>query len=244
MKPMTDLHCHILPFVDDGATTRETALELLELERKQGVSHICLTPHLRDGMFETPDEEIQRQFRLLQEAARDLSLELFLSREYHCDGLFWEKLESNALLTMGEGNTILLEFSGRHPFSYLQNAVQHLRRKGYLVLIAHVERYPVLRENPTRAEILRNMGAMLQCNASAILGREGFRAKRFCHTLLKQHLVSVVASDTHDLSLRRPELGPCRDYLVRKFGRDYGEALVSDHPFALLHGGQKTKGAN
>ena len=84
---LVDLHCHLMPFVDDGAYDEEESLELLRMEVSQGVRTICLTPHLRAEMFETTDEEILRHFELVCRLAEEaeLPLTLYHSREYHFD---------------------------------------------------------------------------------------------------------------------------------------------------------------
>ena len=82
-----DIHCHIVPGVDDGAADIEETRKLLEMEYKQGVRNIILTPHFRFRMFETPLEKVQRQFRLSEEAAADISkdLHLYLGCEFHAN---------------------------------------------------------------------------------------------------------------------------------------------------------------
>lgn len=235
MTQLADIHCHLLPYVDDGAATMDTAIALLREEAAQGVDTVCMTPHLRQGMFETPDEELFRQFYRLREVAQELSITLCLGREYHLDGLFLRKLDEGNVLPLGLGKTILLEFSSWHSFEQMRLAVQRLRGCGYNTLIAHVERCPALHREPDRCEILRQMGVSLQCNAGSILGREGLWAKRFCHGLLKRQLVSVVASDAHDLTRRVPELGVCADYLSRKYGEAYATSLVSQTPRQILN---------
>ena len=82
-----DIHCHIVPGVDDGAADIEETRKLLEMEYKQGVRNIILTPHFRFQMFETPLEKVQRQFRLAEEAAADISkdLHLYLGCEFHAN---------------------------------------------------------------------------------------------------------------------------------------------------------------
>ena len=79
-----DIHCHIVPGVDDGAADIEETRKLLEMEYKQGVRNIILTPHFRFQMFETPLEKVQRQFRLAEEAAADISKDLHIWRCFLC----------------------------------------------------------------------------------------------------------------------------------------------------------------
>ena len=67
MNGIADIHCHIIPYVDDGALRMEEAKELLTMQIEQGVGTICCTQHLRHHMFETPDETIKEQFARLKE---------------------------------------------------------------------------------------------------------------------------------------------------------------------------------
>ena len=236
MTKIVDLHCHILPYVDDGALRCEESDELLEMLFQQGVRVLCATPHLRKGMFETPDEEIQAQFADLLKRADRLGerMTLLLSREYHCDDLFRERLEAGNVLCMGAGNTVLMEFSSRHTFEDILSWVEGVRQRGYSPLIAHIERYPALNGSPEKVSALIQSGAKIQMNAGSILGREGFRQALWSKRLLKKSLVHVVASDSHDPELRPPELDACMKVLRKIVGRDDAMALLRDNPIKIL----------
>ena len=236
MTKIVDLHCHILPYVDDGALRCEESDELLEMLFQQGVRVLCATPHLRKGMFETPDEEIQAQFADLLKRAdrRGERMTLLLSREYHCDDLFRERLEAGNVLCMGAGNTVLMEFSSRHTFEDILSWVEGVRQRGYSPLIAHIERYPALNGSPEKVSALIQSGAKIQMNAGSILGREGFRQALWSKRLLKKSLVHVVASDSHDPELRPPELDACMKVLRKIVGSDDAMALLRDNPIKIL----------
>lgn len=236
MTKIVDLHCHILPYVDDGALRCEESDELLEMLFQQGVRVLCATPHLRKGMFETPDEEIQAQFADLLKRADRLGerMTLLLSREYHCDDLFRERLEAGNVLCMGAGNTVLMEFSSRHTFEDILSWVEGVRQRGYSPLIAHIERYPALNGSPEKVSTLIQSGAKIQMNAGSILGREGFRQALWSKRLLKKSLVHVVASDSHDPELRPPELDACMKVLRKIVGSDDAMALLRDNPIKIL----------
>lgn len=231
---MIDLHCHILPYADDGAANMDEALELLSWEAEQGVETVCLTPHFRSEMFETTDEKIRTLFaRLTREAAdNEIPLRLFLSREYYYDTGFLEKLHSGQILPMG--NTVLVEFSYGSAFRTLEEAALEVKAAGYQPLFAHVERYEVIQEEPEIVQSLSDMGVLLQVNAASILGREGWFTKRLAKRLLKSGCISVVASDAHDTVVRIPELGKCRKYLEKKFGREAASEWLLQNPLSIL----------
>ena len=237
MKQYVDIHCHILPYVDDGALRKEEANELIRMEYEQGVRTICFTPHLRQGMFESTDEEIRTQFDRLRERTEQVfpDLNLYLSREYHVDEGFAEKLVLDQLLPLGEGNTILLEFSHAHHVNDIIHTISSIQEHGYKPLIAHLERYEALYHDLDAIKKIVEMGAKVQMNAGSILGREGLRQSRWSKKLLKNKLVHVVASDAHDPESRPPELERCAVYLEKKVGIEFTEELLHSNPLQILN---------
>ena len=236
MTGLVDLHCHILPYVDDGAFRKEESGILLEMLYRQGVRAVCATPHLRKGMFETPDEDIQKQFRRFLEREEQWrgKISLFLSREYHCDELLLEKLDRREVLPLGNGSSLLIEFSQAHSEGDMHRYISIVKEHGFRPLIAHVERFPVLMESTAQIRALIEQGADLQMNAGSILGREGLRQANWCKKLLKEELITVVGSDAHDPEDRPPELDRCKSFLARKFGNAYAEDLMSRNPRRVL----------
>lgn len=232
-----DIHCHLLPYVDDGAENWDEACRLLELEAQQGIRTVCVTPHLRADMFETEQRDVDAQYlRLREAAARQFGVRLFLGREYFCDSAFLDRLHTEALCTLGGGNTLLLEFSGRYSFETIQERVRHVLQCGYQVLVAHVERYAALQEDVACVRALCEQGAMIQINAGSVLGREGFRQKSYCKKLMRANLVHVVASDAHGTEFRPPELGRCAAYLEKKMGFAYADAVTRQNPLQIIGG--------
>ena len=241
LTELADIHCHLMPYVDDGAYDREECVALLRMEAEQGVRSICLTPHLRSGMFETEDGEICQRFEQVREWAAEqaLPLTLYHSREYHYDRLFLRRLDEDRLRPLGNGRFLLLEFGGRHQIPDMLEAISLTLEAGYTPLIAHVERYEPLHRDWTYAQDLRDAGAYLQINAGSVLGKEGMRQRMLCGKLLRRQLVHVIASDAHDTRVRVPELGACAHYLERKLGREYAQQLLCDNPKAVLQGAKE-----
>lgn len=235
---LVDLHCHLMPFVDDGAYDEEECLELLKREYEQGVRTICLTPHLRADMFESTDEEIKEHYEQVKKLAREaeLPLRLFCSREYHFDRIFRRRLKERSLTPMGEGKVFLVEFGPRHSGEEILEAVDLVRHAGGVPLIAHVERTVSLQKDWTFAKTLRSAGALLQVNAGSVLGREGLRQKLLCRKLLQNDLITAIASDAHDSSVRVPELDLCAKHLEEKYGEAAAICLLSSRPKAILEG--------
>lgn len=235
---LVDIHCHLMPYVDDGAYDEEECLALLKMEAEQGVSTICLTPHLRADMFETTDAEIESHFEMVLRLAREaeLPLRLCYSREYHFDRIFRERLRSGNLRPMGEGRFLLVEFGWSTEAEDMLEAIETVKRAGYIPLIAHVERYAPLQADWAFAHTLREAGAFLQINAGSVLGREGMRQKQLTRKLLQHGLVYAIASDAHDTDVRIPELERCAKFVEKKYGRDKARRLLCENPKRILDG--------
>ena len=237
MMRMADIHCHLLPYVDDGAQDLDEAMALLKMQYRQGVRLICFTPHLRKGMFETSDEDIVRRFERIHEQAADTfkgKIKMCLSREYFCDSEFIRKLEENNVIPMGKGRYLLTEFSRgynkRQVFEYVQMILKH----GYRPLIAHVERFPEFQSISCIRRLIK-MGAKIQINAGSLLGREGIKQMLWARKLLKEELVHVVASDAHDTESRPPELANAAIYLEKKMGGEKAKKLLWDNQIMILN---------
>lgn len=239
MYPLIDMHSHLLPYVDDGVQTLQEAKTLLQMQCAQGVGTVCLTPHLRSGMFETSQQKINEQYARLCECAAALpsAPALRLGREYHCDNGFFKRLAAGRILPLEGTNTLLIEFSSHHHNAHdICAAVQAVQDTGFIPLIAHVERYGAVRNDPAILSELHAMGAYCQMNAEGVLGKMGLREKWFCTKLLKSYAaeISVIASDAHRVTGRVPNLGDAAAALQKKLPPAQWQALFVENPKMLL----------
>ena len=237
MKNLFDIHCHIVPAVDDGAKTMDMALQMLQMEYEDGVRSIILTPHYRREMFETPQEKIERQFALLKEKSEEKfgkKLRLYLGCEFHANMTMVDTLLGKERPTMAGSDYVLTEFSGATDFSFARERIYDLVSHGYIPIVAHVERYPQIRKDMGNLEALRDIGAYLQVNAGSILGEDGFAVKRFCKKLMKNNLLDFVGTDSHRTNKRIPNLGACAEYMEKKMGHDYTERILVRNPQRII----------
>lgn len=235
MTGITDIHCHILPGVDDGPDHMEETLAMLRMEYEQGVRRIVLTPHFRRGYFETPRAVVKERYHEVKEQvlAAKMDLELHLGCEFHRLNNMAEMLMQEPAFCMAGTRYVLIEFSGSDTPEQIRSSVTELLIHGYRPVIAHAERYPALRDLK-HVRFLADSGACIQVNAGAILGTEGWGSKKFCHRLLKEKLVDAIGSDAHGLRKRAPSLGPCADWLCRKFGEDTARRLLIENPQKII----------
>lgn len=236
MQGMTDIHCHILPYVDDGAKSEKMAVHMIRESADQGVNRIILTPHYRVGMFETDQKIIEKRFRRLCEINKKIrsGVRLYLGRECHRRNGIGELFQEGILPTLAGSKYVLVEFSHMDDFSKMRKTVYDLVVHGFSPIIAHGERYPELIAELDRLDELRRLGAKLQVTSAAVYGGHGLRLKWICKKLIKEDLVDFAGSDAHDMEQRAPDLGRCAEYLEKKKGLGYARKILVENPGMIL----------
>lgn len=231
---MIDVHTHLLFGVDDGPETIEESVLMLKKAARQGVVGMILTPHYRHGMFPYRKDTIVENYKKLLPYAAEEGIALFLGCEYHVNSGILEALSRKRVLTMAGSAHVLTEYEYETDYDYMENMSRQLVSHGYVPVIAHAERYECLLKEPERVGKLRQMGALIQVNASAIIGKEGWTKKRFCKKLLDQGRVDFVGSDSHGIKNRPCRMDECRDYLLKKYDFTYVNKLLNMNPAGIL----------
>lgn len=236
MKGLYDVHCHIIPNVDDGADNMEESIKMLKLEYAEGVRNIIATPHFRFNMFETPLEEIREQYLRLMAAARRIGdgINLYLGCEFHANMEMADMLQSKKVSTMAGSRYVLTEFSGSAEKKYVRERLYSLISHGYRPIVAHVERCAKVRADLNFIEDLVDMGAYMQVNSESIMGKEGFTIKRFCVKLMRADLLHFVGTDCHGSTYRTPKMREAYEYVAKKMGADYAEWLFIQNPESMI----------
>ena len=243
MQGLIDMHCHIVPGVDDGARDLYDAAKILQLEYKNQVQAVIVTPHYRVGMFETPQAEIERQFKRIDEMTRRSrsGMRAYLGCEYHTNSHMVDDLKKGLRPTMIGTQYVLVEFSESHSYQIIRNQVYALLAAGYQQIIAHVERYPCLTKAPELVQELIHMGAQIQLTSGNVLGKSGWRQKRFCHKMLQSGQVHYIGSDAHDQIERAPDLLPCAEYVSKKYGQQTAERIFIKNPSKIIKASKKMR---
>ena len=214
-----DIHNHILPGVDDGASCMEETYDLLAEEYRQGVRNIIFTPHHRPKLFRV---SIQEREEVYQKVCRSMQPEFPELRFYlGCELYIQEGLEDSLRdmrCRMAGTNMVLAEFSTAVHFEEMLSWLRRIKQNGCHPLIAHAERYPCLYGNEKRLMQLRRAGALIQLNAGSILGEGGRKAKNFCMQALRAGQADFIASDAHNMENRPVQLAECRARVMKKFG--------------------------
>lgn len=187
---MCDIHTHIIPLVDDGSSSIEESIKLLQMEIKNGVDKVICTPHQRKGHLNK--EEIINIFFKLKEKVSNLPIELYLGAEVLYYDNIISDLKDNKILTLNNSNYFLLEFPTTLEFD-IPNIVYEIIIAGYIPIIAHIERYDYLKVEDY--VIIRKYGGLISINSSSIRGL--FTSKK-CKCLLKKGMCDFICSDCHD----------------------------------------------
>lgn len=233
---MIDLHCHLLPAVDDGPPDLDTALELARLQVAAGVETVAATPHVSPDVPTEPDA-IEHGVAELTAALVAAGIPLKVTTGAEIDVRCALEYEDEVLrrLTLGRGSWLLVEAPLGRISVPLELVVSRLLEHGHKVLLAHPERSPAVQRDP---EMLRRMaatGVLTQLTATSFTGRFGGPVQRFAERLLDDGLVHSVASDAHDPRRRTP--GMRQQLLDAGFGEEAVRVLTETVPAAVLNGG-------
>lgn len=236
---MTDIHCHIVPEVDDGAYDLAEALAMARLAAGAGVKTIVATPHF-DGVPESLEElpHILKQFRRLRDAVRKagIPLEVVPGVEVLCLPQTLELARSKQLPTLGRTRYVLTEFYFDASREFMDGALEALREFGYEPVVAHPERYGAIQRDIRLAESWFDRGFVLQVNKGSILGAFGSRVQDTAMRMLYRGVVHVVASDAHSSQVRTTDLEPVAQWCREHLGREYAKILLEDNPGRIVKG--------
>lgn len=230
-----DIHNHILPGVDDGSCDMELTFQMLLEEYKQGIRNIVFTPHYRPGMFRVRASEREEVYHEVCREFQDYfpAMNFYLGCELFAHERVLESVR-DVRCRMAGTRVVLEEFSTSGHFHYLHQIVAETIEEGYRPIIAHVERYQCLTKDVERIRQLKRMGALIQINAGSILGNGGWKMKRFCHILLDDNLVDLVASDAHNMDTRPIQMASCIARIEKKYGRNVAKKLFVKNPDKLF----------
>lgn len=238
---MIDIHSHIVFDVDDGPQDWADSKALLEEAYAQGVRTIVSTSHRRKGMFETSEDEIARNFKVVKELAKEIApdLRILYGAEIYYTSDILDKLENNLIPKLNDTRYALIEFSMNTPYREIHNALTNVLMLGITPVIAHIERYDALENNEKRVKELINMGCYTQVNSSSILKPKLFGdtykfMKKRARYFLERDLVHIVASDMHNLDSRPPYMREAYEIVSKKYGLDKARELFMLNPEKII----------
>ena len=229
---MIDIHCHILPGVDDGAKDLEDSLEMARIAQREGIKTIINTSHYHPDfdyvVGERLSEELVKFNTILKE--HNIDVEVLMGNElYYSDNLL-EYIDKKEFHTLNNSKYILIEFAPTRFPKNLCDVVYELKIRGYIPILAHVERYQEVQESPKLIEEVIEEGALIQVNVSSVLGKGPSYYNRISDILLNRNMVHFIGTDAHGSNRRRPLMKESYEYVSKKYGKDRANRLFLDNP--------------
>ena len=232
---LCDLHTHVLPGVDDGASEMEYALQMLRNAAASDVELLAVTPHCNRPYEKGNylDDSLLDRFLQLQQAAEDIPVRLVLGAEVLADQLLLQLLRQKKIPTINGSRYLLTEFPVDASPDFFQDTLQSILALGYIPLIAHPERYLAVCQMPQIVGPWLDMGCHLQLTGGSIMGEYGKTVQRTAVFLLQQDLVACVASDAHGLHHRSNFLLDVYDHLSLRYSKHYAGCLMYENPMGI-----------
>lgn len=239
---MTDLHCHALCSVDDGARDIEEMKKMLDIAYEDGIKKICFTPHFKahhfknDAQISSYNEKIKESFGIALDYVREKysDMDLYLGNEvmHHHD--IFESLSSGKCSFIAGSSYALVELLPNAPFFEIQGSLSGLLRKGITPILAHAERYASLVSDISKVDELKEMGALIQVNASSITKMRLGKCAKFIKTLFKKSLVDIIATDAHDTLSFAPIMSRAYNLISKKYGEGVARRTCELVPNLIL----------
>jgi protein-tyrosine phosphatase len=230
-----DIHCHILPAVDDGSKSWDMSLEMCRMALDDGIEHIVATPHASERYpYNRPDlaSNLEHLRALVGPTPR-----LSLGCDFHLSYDNLQKLLiSPERYTIEGSHYLLVELSNYSIPSQVNECFTRMADLGITPVITHPERNPILQDTQPRVLQWVDQGCVVQVTASSLTGAWGQRATRVAEWLLERDAVHVLATDAHDAKRRVPALSAARERVAKLRGADVARALVDDNPRAIVSG--------
>jgi tyrosine-protein phosphatase YwqE len=195
---VVDMHSHLIPGIDDGASSMTDSLTMIKELKEMGFQKIITTPHIKHDHYKNNQEiilsgldDVRRELK-----ANNIDIEINAAAEYYVDDIFMDMLESNQLLTI-HNNEVLIEFSFMFEPVNLMKTIFRIQTKGYRPIIAHPERYLYFHQRPETYNDLKDRGCLLQLNTLSLFGYYGKREQQMAEELLEENLYDYCGTDMH-----------------------------------------------
>jgi protein-tyrosine phosphatase len=232
---MVDLHCHILPGLDDGAKTMEDALAMAEMAIADGTTHLVATPH--SSSEHTFDYAAVRRLSTELQEKLGSRLKIATGCDFHLNPENLAALRMNpSSFCINQKNYLLVEFNEFSIPPVLDQTLHDLQLAGLRPIVTHPERNSILRTNPERLSNWVRMGCFVQVTAGSLLGTFGSGARMDSEKWIERGCVHFVSSDGHNLTSRLPKLNEAFEAVKNSFGEEKANALFRENPIAAFEG--------
>ncbi|WP_110927026.1 tyrosine-protein phosphatase [Bacillus massiliglaciei] len=218
---MIDIHCHIIPGVDDGPGSLAESIEMAERATAEGIRTIIGTPHHMNGQYNNLKEDIIKKASLLNNELRKRSIPLKVlpGQETRIHEEMIEGYRKGELQALDpKGKYMFIELPSDHMPRYTEALLYDIQMLGLMPIIVHPERNLEFQQRPNMLYKLVKKGALTQITAGSLLGHFGKKSKKLAHMLIELNLTHYVATDAHNVTSRSFHLSEAYDEIKRKYG--------------------------
>ncbi len=235
---MYDIHCHLIPRVDDGADGIEETMDMLSIAAKGSTKGVICTPHSNyQSIYQNFwNEAFERKLSDIRTEAekRDIQVKIYSGQEIFLTEDVIERLKNNELITLNNSKYVLVELALNENYFSAFKKIEIFKSEGYIPIIAHPERYGFVIEFEDAAKRLKKEGCLLQINKGSLKGSFGEAVAVTAHRLLAERMADFVASDAHSPYKRTPNLRGVHEMVSTIYSTDYADFLFKDNPLRVI----------
>jgi len=233
-----DIHCHLVPAIDDGAKSLDESLAMARIAVADGIQTTIVTPHQNGSYAHNLGDTIRQRVVQLQQQLdqHDIPLTVLPGADVRIEDGMIEALQSGRVLSLGDhGRHVLLELPHELYFP-LERVLDDLDRVNMVGVLSHPERNQGILKQPTLVESLFDYGCLMQITAGSLMGTFGKPCQEMSEWMLKRGLVHFIATDAHGPRSRRPLIRRAFEYTSELVGEDAAIALCCENPAAVADG--------
>lgn len=236
---MIDLHCHIIPMIDDGARNAEVACQMAMHAYRSGTDTIVATPHcnLRGARRNYRGRSYTEVFSLFRALLRQRQIPITLlpgAELFAHPSNLRRLLDERRIVTLNHSRYLLTEFNFHARGEDISDALALIARRGLIPVVAHPERYAAVQNDPSFVARWFRKGYVIQLNKGSLLGRLGYSAQVAADELLADGLVHVIASDAHDPRYRPTGFHTLLPFLRERCPEEYIKLLLEVNPRCII----------
>ena len=234
---MIDLHCHLLPGVDDGAERLDISLEMARIACRDGITITACTPHILPTIYDNSGPAIKAGVALLQKelTRAGIPLRLVSGADVHVAADLTEGLKNGRVLSLNNSRYLLLEPPHYAPLPQIEDYVFKLHAAGYIGILTHPERLQWIETHYGLIQRMIHNGLWVQLTAGSLTGRFGPRPRYWAERMLDEGLCHILATDAHNTSSRAPLLAEARDVAAKRVGEQEAIELVLTRPRGVIN---------
>lgn len=233
---MIDLHCHILPGIDDGSGNIDISLAMARAAVADGIAVTACTPHIMPGVYDNNRTIIERAMRDLTKRfeLEGIDLQLVVGADVHMDVELASGLKSGRIPSLNNSRYFLFEPPHHVPPPRIEDNVFSIMSAGFTPILTHPERLSWIESHYSVMERLVKMGVLMQITAGSVTGQFGKRVRYWADKMIDEGLVHILATDAHNLTSRPANLSRARDMMAERLGDDEARNMTETRPLGIV----------